>query len=363
MTPPPRPPSYERRQRAWILAIAVGVSLVFFAVIRAFLVTMILAAIAAALATPAYRWLRDASPLRRLRHPSGPAAVTTVLLVLLLILIPLAGLLGVVVDQAINISQKAGPWIAQTATQPDAFDELVRRVPLLERVAPYKAQVMQKAAEAVSALGGFLARNLAMVTRGAIAFLLHLFVMLYAMFFFLRDGAAILRRVLALVPLPAADEQRILGKFVSVSRATIKGTLVIGIVQGVLGGLAFKVAGIDGSVFWGMMMVVLSIIPGLGPALVWIPALLYLVLGGNTATAIVFALWFLLVVGTIDNFLRPRLVGRDTQMPDLLILLSTLGGIAVFGPVGIIIGPIVAAVFLTVWEIAETFLARDEAAA
>ena len=354
---------YERRQRAWILAIAVGISLLFFLVIRTFLLTMLLAGIAAALATPIYRWLRDASPLRLLRSPAGPAAGVTVLLVFLLILIPLVALLGIVVDQAIGVSQTAVPWIEARGTHPDAFDELLRRVPVLERVAPYKDQVMQKIAEAASAVGGFLARNLAAVTKGAIAFLLHLFVMLYAMFFFVRDGGRILARVMALVPLRPADEQRILGKFVSVSRATIKGTLVIGIIQGVLGGVAIWAAGINGPVFWGMMIVVLSVIPGLGPAIVWIPGLFYLLLGGRTGTAVLFGLWFLLVVGTIDNFLRPRLVGQDTQMPDLLILLSTLGGIVVFGPVGIIVGPIVAAVFLTVWEIAETFLTRDEAAA
>jgi len=351
-------PSYGRYQRTWLFAMAVGISLLFLSVIRVFLVTMLLAAIAAALATPMYRWLRDVSALRRLRHPGSAAAAVTVLLVLLLILIPLVGLLGIVVDQAVNISQKAAPWIEARATRPDAFDELVRRVPALERVAPYKEQVMQKIAEAASAVGAFLARNLANVTKGAIAFLLHLFVMLYAMFFFLRDGGRLLDRVMAVVPLPPADEQRILGKFVSVSRATIKGTLVIGIVQGVLGGLAIGLAGIDGPVFWGMMIVVLSIIPGLGPAIVWIPATLYLVLGGRVATAVIFVLWFALVVGTIDNFLRPRLVGQDTQMPDLLILLSTLGGITVFGPVGIIVGPIVAAIFVTVWEIVETLVAE-----
>lgn len=358
MTQPSTP--YGRYQRTWLIAIAVGISLLFFAVIRVFLVTMLLAAITAGLATPAYRWLRDRSLLRRLQRPGSPAAAVTVLLVLLLILIPLVALLGIVVDQAISISQKAAPWIEARATQPDAFDELVRRIPALERIAPYKEPVMQRIAEAASAVGGFLARNLAAVTRGAIAFLLHLFVMLYAMFFFLRDGGRLLTRVMAMVPLPPDDEQRILGKFISVSRATIKGTLVIGIVQGVLGGLAIWLAGIDGPAFWGMMIVVLSIIPALGPAIVWIPGTLYLVLGGHVGTAVIFALWFALVVGTIDNFLRPRLVGQDTQMPDLLILLSTLGGIAVFGPVGIVIGPIVAAVFVTVWEIVEALVPEQE---
>jgi predicted PurR-regulated permease PerM len=146
-----------------------------------------------------------------------------------------------------------------------------------------------------------------------------------------------------------------------VSRATLKGTLVIGLIQGALGGLAIWAAGLQSPVFWGAMIVVLSCIPGLGPALVWVPAFVYLVLTGRAGVAVVFAVWFLLIVGLIDNFLRPRLVGKDTQLPDLLILLSTLGGIAALGPLGLVIGPIVAALFVTIWDIFDVAFRRGEA--
>jgi predicted PurR-regulated permease PerM len=136
-----------------------------------------------------------------------------------------------------------------------------------------------------------------------------------------------------------------------VSRATIKGTLVIGIVQGVLAGLSFWIAGIPNTVFWGTIMAVLSIIPGVGAALVWIPGVIYLIVVGNVATAVGVGLWCAIVVGTADNFLRPRLVGRDTKMHDLLILLATLGGLVMFGALGIVLGPVLAALFLTVWGI------------
>lgn len=140
-------------------------------------------------------------------------------------------------------------------------------------------------------------------------------------------------------------------RFVSVSRATIKGTLVIGILQGALAGAAFWMAGINGATFWGTVMAVLSIVPGVGSALIWIPVVIYLLAAGHVFAGIALAAWCGLVVGTVDNLLRPRMVGRDTKMPDLMILLSTLGGIVLFGAVGIIIGPIVAALFVTVWEI------------
>jgi predicted PurR-regulated permease PerM len=140
-------------------------------------------------------------------------------------------------------------------------------------------------------------------------------------------------------------------KFVSVSRATLKGTVIIGVIQGTLAGMALAVAGIQGAAFWGTIMTVLSIIPGVGTALVWLPAAIFLMATGSVASGVVLIVFCGAVVGSVDNFLRPRLVGKDTQMHDLLILFSTLGGLLLFGVVGFILGPILAALFVTVWDI------------
>jgi predicted PurR-regulated permease PerM len=153
------------------------------------------------------------------------------------------------------------------------------------------------------------------------------------------------------VPLPDHDRDRLFDKFLSVTRATLKGTLVIGAVQGMLGGLAFWVLGISGAIFWGVVMVVFSVLPVVGGALVWVPAAIMLALSGQFVKAIVLVVFCGLVVGSVDNVLRPRLVGRDTEMHDLMILFSTLGGIMAFGAVGFILGPIIAALFQTVWEL------------
>jgi predicted PurR-regulated permease PerM len=142
-----------------------------------------------------------------------------------------------------------------------------------------------------------------------------------------------------------------LAKFTEVTRATIKGTVVIGILQGGLAGLAFAVAGIQAAAFWGTIMAVLSIIPGIGSALVWLPASVILIAGGSYIKGAGLAVFCGVVVGSVDNLIRPRLVGKDTEMHDLLILFGTLGGILMFGMVGIILGPIIAALFVTVWEI------------
>jgi predicted PurR-regulated permease PerM len=186
---------------------------------------------------------------------------------------------------------------------------------------------------------------------GAVNLLFMAFAMLYTMFFFLMDGDKLLNKILYYLPLQDQDEQRILERFTSVTRATLKGTAVIGILQGSLAGLAFWVAGIPSAVFWGTIMAVLSIIPGIGTALVWGPAAIILAAGGSYLKAGGLCLFCAVAVGSIDNLLRPVLVGKDTQMHELMIFFGTLGGIFMFGVMGMIIGPIVAALFITIWEI------------
>jgi predicted PurR-regulated permease PerM len=170
------------------------------------------------------------------------------------------------------------------------------------------------------------------------------------MYFFLTGGPALLRSVLAVLPLAEVDKARMLEKFVSVTRATLKGTILIGAMQGMLNGFAFWVVGIDGPIFWGTVMTVLSIIPGIGGALVWVPAAIILAVTGELARAIGLVAFCGIVVGTIDNVMRPRLVGRDTELHDLMIFFSTLGGLSLFGVTGFILGPLLAALFVTAWD-------------
>lgn len=335
----------DKFRKAFLLLLTIGISLIFFAMIRRFLTTLLLAAIFSGLAQPLYGRL-----LRLCRGRRAAASAITVTLVLLVIVVPMTGLLGIVATQAIQVSQTVRPAIQNLVNEPTALDEMLGRLPLYERLEPYQDQVIAKAGDLATGIGTFIVNTLAATTKGTVAFIFLLFVMLYSMFFFLIDGKTALNKILYYMPLSPEDENRLVEKFLSVSRATIKGSLVIGIVQGTLAGFGFWVVGIDGPVFWGMIMAVLSIIPGVGIALVWIPAVIYLVVTGRMAAAIALFIWSAGVAGTVDNFLRPRLIGKDTKMPDLLILLGTLGGLLLFGAVGIVIGPIIAALFLTVWD-------------
>ena len=246
-----------------------------------------------------------------------------------------------------------GAWIQEQVRQPSGLAERLPAwtEPVLEKLAPYRGQLLEKTGEITGMVGNFLFKSLSATTRGTVAFFLHLFVMLYAMFFFLMDGPTLIRRIRSYIPLREEDKDRMEERFMSVTRATIKGTFAIGAIQGALGGIGLAVAGIEGSIFWGAIMAVLSVIPGVGAAIVWAPAVIYLLAKGQILTGLLLLAWCAGVVGTVDNVLRPRLVGKDAKMPDLLILLSTLGGIVMFGAVGFIIGPIVAALFITIWDI------------
>jgi predicted PurR-regulated permease PerM len=338
--------STERFQKTFLFVLAVAISFVFYSMIKGFLVSLLLAGIAAGMAHPLYsrlaRWFGGRRAL---------ASVITLLIVLGLVVVPLGGFLTVVATEAVDVAQGVAPWVERQIAEPNELDRLLQRLPFSERFAPYQDQITAKVAEFAGNVGSFLVNTVAAGTRGTAVFFFHLFVMFYAMFFFLIDGKALLNKILYYMPLSSEDEYRMVGKFTSVARATIKGTLVIGVVQGGLAGIAFFFAGIQGAAFWTTIMAVLSIIPGVGTALVWIPACVYLVAVGRLGTAIVLFIWCAAIVGTVDNVLRPWLVGKDTKMPDLLILLGTLGGLLLFGAAGIIIGPIVAALFVTIWDL------------
>jgi predicted PurR-regulated permease PerM len=219
----------------------------------------------------------------------------------------------------------------------------------------------QLSSSAIS-ISRFIASEALSIGQNTLRIAVFFFLMLYLLFFFLRDGLRMLDGLVHALPLGDTRERFLLGRFAEVSRATIKGTLVVGVVQGAIGGIAFALLGVGAPVLWGVVMALLSILPAVGPALVWIPAAIVLFSGGRWVAGAILIVVGVLVIGLVDNVLRPVLVGRDTRMPDYLILLSTLGGLAAFGLAGIVIGPIIAAFFLSTWEMAQEEYEAEEIA-
>lgn len=340
----------ERFRGLFLLAFAVIVSALFFKMVQPFLMALFMAAVFAGMSKPIYRWF-----MKRLKQRRALSAGLTLAALLTGVIVPALGLVAVLTSEAIDISQRVGPIVQEQLSHPDQlvprFSGFLRRIPVLQDILPEEAIVIQKVGQLTAQIGGALVNSVSSVTGATVAFFFQLFIMLYATFFFLMDGEKALDRLLYLVPLRPDQETVLLQRFFSVTRATLKGTVVIGLIQGSLAAIGLAACGINGVIFWGAVMAVLSIIPAIGAAGVWFPAVIYLFATGETGAAIGLFLYCSILVGSMDNFLRPLLVGRDTEMPDLLILLSTLGGIGMFGLLGFIVGPVIAALFMTLWEL------------
>jgi len=187
--------------------------------------------------------------------------------------------------------------------------------------------------------------------QGTFEFIVSFFIMLYLLFFFLRDGSELARRVRTAVPLEDSQKRRLQLKFNRVVRATIKGNLLVAITQGALGGAIFWFLDIPSALLWAVLMGFLSLLPAVGAGIVWAPVALYFLLSGAIWQGTVLALFGVFVIGLVDNVMRPIMVGKDTKMPDYMILISTLGGLAIFGLNGFVIGPLIAALFMSSWGI------------
>lgn len=351
---------YRTIQNAFFFVLLALTTLAFFGLIRGFMVPIFWAVVLAILFYPLHQRL-----LRALGDRASLAAALSVVAIVLLVILPLA-LIGVAV------SREAAALYERIATGEIDLQEPVRAAErMLPTVTSYLEQFGVDLSRLREGLSGaavtasqFLASRALAIGQSALQFSILFFLMLYVLFFFLRDGDDLLATFVWALPLGDDRERRLIAKFAEVSRATIKGTLVVGVVQGTLGGLAFWALGIEAAVFWGVIMTVLSLLPAVGSALVWGPAAVMLLASGSVIKGLILLVFGTLIIGLVDNVLRPLLVGRDTKMPDFLILLSTLGGLAVFGLSGFVIGPIIAAFFLVVWQMfGEEYADKDNAEA
>lgn len=335
----------KRIQSAFFLGVLLLTTLLFLWLIRAFLQPLFWAAVLAIVFNPLHRlWLRVA------RNRRSAAAGLALLSIVLIVLIPLflvgyslsveaVGLYQRIVAGEIDLGRPLR-WLEQAPVLKDWF----------ARFGLNREDLVGKASEAALTLTRVLASQAVIVGQSTLHFVLNLAIMLYLLFFFLRDGHTLIERLIQSLPLGDARERKLFGKFATVARATIKGTFVVAIGQGTIGGVLFWITGIHSPVFWGVVMTITSVIPAVGTVIVWLPAAIYLLLTGAIWQGVLVLVGGSLVISVVDNVLRPILVGKDTQMPDALILLSTLGGITVFGVSGFVIGPIVAAFFVAVWE-------------
>lgn len=335
-------------QRGFTILLALMISIVFLWMIRDFLGVLFLAGVLALILMPVQHWIQS--------HLGGRKKIAATLVLIaatLLFLIPLLTLIGLVVRQAAEVAQFLIPWVQEqiTSFRENGFDGLPDWLPFRDAMAPYQQNLADQLANLAPGAGGFAWSSLTRATGGTMGFLLNTVILLFAMFMFLTRGDKMASQTVDLLPMPKEDRDLLVERSLSTIRATVKGTFVIAVIQGTLVGIGFAVAGLPGAVFWGVVTAVLSIIPLVGPPLVWGPAAIWLLVNGDYMTGGLLALYGAGFVGVLDNILRPILVGRDAKMSDLMVLLSTVGGLTLFGAIGIIIGPVIAALFTSVWFI------------
>ncbi|MDK3023455.1 AI-2E family transporter [Cupriavidus taiwanensis] len=327
----------------------VAVSIAFIWILLPFYSAILWGTILAILFHPMQRRLTV-----RFGNRENLAALTTLLVCVLMAIVPVFLMIATLAQEAAFAYQqiRTGKWdfgqYFQTAVQalPASVEAWLNEIGLAD-VAGLQAKLTEGAAR----ISQFMAAQAVAIGQNTLQFAVGLGVMLYLVFFLLRDGAVISHRLREAMPLSDAHTRRLVGRFTTVVRATVKGNVVVAVVQGVLGGLAFLLLGINGALLWGTLMAFLSLLPAVGAALVWGPAAIYFLLAGPVWKGIALIAIGTLVIGAVDNVLRPILVGKDTKLPDWVVLISTLGGMSVFGINGFVIGPLIAALFISCWDI------------
>lgn len=339
-------------QQSFFFGLLILVSVTFIWLIRDFILPIFWAVVFGIIFYPIHeRWLTQT------RNRASLASVLTILTILISIILPLFIVGSLVVTESIGYYREISG--AQSSGDIRILERIIVASERLETFGIDKGRIESAVFGAAESIGNWFASQALSFGQNTFRFLLLLFVMLYILFFILRDGPAIEKRLLDVLPLGDAKEKRLIKRFISTTRATIKGTFVIALIQGTIGGILFFVTGVNAPILWGTLMGLLSIIPAIGPGLVWLPAGLILLFTGNVWQGVVILVGGGVIISFVDNLLRPPLVGKDTQMPDVLILLSTLGGLSLFGISGFIIGPIITAFFLAMWHMFEEEYRKD----
>jgi predicted PurR-regulated permease PerM len=335
--------------RNFFFALLIGVTVAFFWVLAPFFGAILWAVTLALLFHPLNQWL-----LRRVGGRSTLAALLTLTACLVIVILPIIMIGASIASDVLTFVQKVRGGEINFAQY---YHQIIAALPprvadLLAHFKLFDLQgLMDKVSSGLLQGGQMIATHALQAGQNTFDFLINFAIMLYLLFFLLRDGVKLSRVVRQSIPLKRSHTQFLLGKFATVVRATVKGNVVIAIVQGTLGGVAFWFLGVGGALFWGVVMALLSLLPAIGAALVWAPVAIYLLATHAVGQGIALIIWGVVVIGLSDNLLRPMLVGKDTKLPDYLVLISTVGGMALFGINGFVIGPTIAAMFMACWAL------------
>lgn len=329
-----------RRSRALVLLLAIAAGAAICYLLAAPFISPLTWALVLAIAfQPAHRTIAATS-----RHPSLGAGISVALAVLV-VAIPLL----FVAERLVNEAAK-GAQATQEMLRSGAWRDALAGYPSLARAAEWVEGQLDLPAMVGNA-AAWLTNASASFVRISTAPLINLVLTFYFLFYFLRDGREALAALKDFSPLTSSEMDRLYRRVTNTVYAIVLGALAVAAVQGALGGLMFWLLGLPAPLLWGLVMALLSIVPVLGSFLVWIPAALYLAIGGDWGKALILVAWGALVIGTVDNLLRPVLVGNRLQMHTLTAFITMLGGLFLFGPAGLVLGPVVFTVTLLLLQI------------
>jgi len=345
----PNPPNLPGLEDKTFLFLVIAVSLAFAWILWPFFGAVLWGTILAILFAPLYRRL-----LKIMRQRRTLAALVVVTIVLLIVILPLLLVGALLLQEALGMYEKFQTGEVSLSRY---FQQVFGTLPgwvsdLLERFGLTSLSSMQERLSAGLMEGSqFVAAKAFNIGQNTFDLVVNLCIVLYLLFFLARDGDDLVRCIRTAVPLHPDQQRELFNRFTTVIRATVKGNVVVAIAQGALGGAAFWFLGVRAPVLWAVIMAFLSLLPAVGSAIVWVPVAVYFLVTGALWQGIALIIFGVLVIGLVDNVLRPILVGKDTKMPDYVVLISTLGGMALFGLNGFVIGPVIAAMFMAVWDI------------
>ena len=333
-------------QKSFTLVVFLVLLAIFGMMIAGFFGALVFAAASALLFYPLQQRLAP-------RIGERLTAVLNLLVWLALIIVPAVFLLGLATTQALGVAEQAGTWFSSRF---DGDMTLPEWLPYAGEISNLRDELTSKAGQIAGTVGRFLVGALSQVTQATGLFLLNLFVAAYFFYYCLIRGEGLMDAIVTSLPISAQSREDLVQISSSVTLSVLRSILVIGVVQSALSGFAFWFVGISGYVFWGVIMGFLSVIPFIGPIIIWLPVAVYMAATGDYWSAVMLAVWFWAVVASVDNVLRPLLIGADTEMPEILVLLTTLGGLFVFGAIGLLVGPLIGALLMASWAVyRETF--------
>lgn len=345
-------------EQASFLVVIALTTIAFVWLLLPFYSAVLWAVILAILFHPLQRWLE-----RKLGGRPGFAAALSVLACICIVVLPGSMILASLAQEANGVYQRISSREFNPADLAARAEGLLPAF-LRDLLPPLTRDTLSQFGTRIASVLGQASQTVASqavsIGQGTAQLFVSLGVMLYVLFFLFRDGATLAATIRRTSPLSPHHTDSILTKFSDVVQATVKGNVIIALLQGAAGGVAFWLLGLKGALLWGVLMAMLSLVPAVGSALVWGPAALYLVLAGDYVKGLILLGIGVFVISMIDNILRPPLVGKETRLPDYVVLVSTLGGLSLFGIDGIVVGPLIAALFVAVWSLQADDQARGD---